>query len=215
LIRIKICCIASITEAKLAIDAGASAIGVVGKMPSGPGPIEDAVAYEICRYAPPGVDTFMLTSKMTAADIVAHYHRVLPTTIQIVDYVGRQVLEEVKQAIPQVKLVQVVHITNGSELAMIEELGDFVSGFLLDSGNTSLAVKELGGTGRTHNWAISKEFVEKSPKPVFLAGGLNPGNARMAIDAVHPYGLDICSGLRTDGALDPVKLRAFMRAVQV
>ncbi len=212
MIRIKICCIASIAEAQIAINAGANALGLVGRMPSGPGPIADEIAYKVCRYAPPGIETFMLTSELTAEGIISHYNRVLPTTIQVVDYVGRAVLEKVKRALAHVRLVQVVHITDGSELAMIEELGDVVSAFLLDSGNTRLAVKELGGTGRTHDWAISRRFVEASPVPVFLAGGLKAENAAEAIQTVQPYGLDICSGVRREGALDGKKLSAFINA---
>jgi len=75
-------------------------------------------------------------------------------------------------------------------------------------------VKQLGGTGRTHDWSLSRRIRDAVDIPVFLAGGLNAGNVSRGIAQVSPYGVDVCSGLRVDGALDEVKLRDFMRAVQ-
>jgi phosphoribosylanthranilate isomerase len=88
-----------------------------------------------------------------------------------------------------------------------------VHAFLLDSGRPSLPTPEYGGTGRTHDWAVSAEFVRRSPHPVFLAGGLSAANVSEAIRRVRPFGVDLCSGVRTDGHLDPGKLRAFVGAV--
>jgi phosphoribosylanthranilate isomerase len=83
---------------------------------------------------------------------------------------------------------------------------------LLDSGNPSLAVKELGGTGRVHDWKLSREIRDKASVPVYLAGGLNASNAAQAVREVQPFALDVCSGVRTGGALDAAKVQAFMRA---
>src|SRR6478735_5118220 len=83
--RIKICCINSIADAKMAIDFGAAAVGLVGKMPSGPGPIEDELIASIIKTIPPPIATFLLTSETTAEEIVAHQQRVHSGTIQIVD----------------------------------------------------------------------------------------------------------------------------------
>ncbi|HNL40150.1 MAG TPA: hypothetical protein PKH43_13465, partial [Saprospiraceae bacterium] len=90
---------------------------------------------------------------------------------------------------------------------------DQLDALLLDSGNPNLAVKELGGTGRVHNWAISRRIVEQSGVPVFLAGGLRPDNVQAAVEAVQPWGLDLCSGVRTEGRLDEQKLAAFFAAL--
>ena len=84
---------------------------------------------------------------------------------------------------------------------------------LLDSGNPNLKVKELGGTGRIHNWDLSRLIVEKAGIPVFLAGGLNPKNVLKAIKIVQPYGVDICSGVRSNNSLDEEKLKAFFHQV--
>lgn len=88
-----------------------------------------------------------------------------------------------------------------------------VDALLLDSRNPNLAVKELGGTGRVHNWQLSRQIREQVSKPVFLAGGLHAGNVREAIETVQPFGLDLCSGVRTNGQLDMRKLEAFFERV--
>jgi len=212
--RVKVCCISSVDEAQLAIDLGADALGLVGAMPSGPGVVADELAATIVRRVPPPVATFMLTSEITTDGILAHHNRVLANTIQLVDAVPAITYTQLRQALPMVKLVQVIHVID--ERSIVEALAAVANGadaLLLDSGNPNLTVKELGGTGRVHNWQVSRAIVDQSPVPVFLAGGLNPTNARTAIEQVRPFGLDICSGVRTNGHLDADKLRAFMDQV--
>ena len=213
-IKIKICCIISLHEAQTAIRLGADALGLVGQMPSGPGIIGDALAGQIAGQTPPPVATFLLTSETTADGIIAHHRRVNSSAIQLVDAVPAGTYSIVKAALPAVKIVQVIHVTGPESLD--EALPAVDAGadvLLLDSGNPTLAVKELGGTGRVHNWAISRQIVDQSRVPVFLAGGLNPQNARAAIEAVQPFGLDICSGVRTNGQLDEAKLAEFMTTI--
>jgi phosphoribosylanthranilate isomerase len=142
-VKTKICCISSIEEARLAIQYGADALGLVGHMPSGPGVIEDD----------------------SAIDLVTMYE-------------------------PR------------------------VHAFLLDSGRPSAAVAELGGTGRAHDWRISASIVRATTRPVYLAGGLTSENVSQAIDRVNPFGLDLCSGVRTGNALDESKLKVFMETVE-
>ncbi len=213
--RVKICCISSPDEARLAVELGADALGLVGAMPSGPGVVADELAADIVRQVPPPIATFMLTSETTVAGILAHHGRVLASTIQLVDAVPPETYAQLRQALPTVKLVQVIHVTD--ERSVAEALAAVASGadaLLLDSGNPNLTVKELGGTGRVHNWQLSRAIVDQSSVPVFLAGGLNPANVRTAIGQVQPFGLDICSGVRTNGQLDADKLRAFMEQVR-
>lgn len=214
MIRVKICCIANEQEAALAINAGADAIGLVGKMPSGPGPIADELIRTIAASVPPPVATFLLTSEQTAQGIIAHHHRTKTNTIQIVDELHGRDYETIREALPHVKLVQVVHVVGERSVDEAAELAEFVDAILLDSGNPSLAIKELGGTGRRHDWALSRRIVENCGNPVFLAGGLNADNVREAIDKVQPFGLDICSGVRTDGLLDQWKLEKFFAAAR-
>ena len=210
--RIKICCISSVDEAKMAVDFGASALGLVGKMPSGPGPIADELIASIIKTVPPPVATFLLTSETTAEDVIAHQKRVHSSTIQIVDALTERNYKLIREHLPSAKLVQVIHVIDESSVAEAVELSEEADALLLDSGNPNLAVKELGGTGRVHNWNLSKKIVEQSKVPVFLAGGLNAANVAEAIESVNPFGVDICSGVRTNGKLDAKKLEAFFKA---
>lgn len=211
--RVKICCISSLEEARLAVQFGASALGLVGQMPSGPGMISDDLIFEIARQVPPPIGTFLLTSETAARAIVQHQKKVNTNTVQIVDVLESGTYAEIRQALAGVKLVQVIHVTGEESLDEAQRIAPEVDALLLDSGNPNLAVKELGGTGRTHNWAISRRIVESVPVSVFLAGGLKPENVREAIESVQPFGLDLCSGVRTEGKLDLFKLERFFEAV--
>lgn len=210
--RIKICCISSQEEAALAIKYGASALGLVGHMPSGPGVISDELILSIAQNIPPGVSSFLLTSKTKADDIIAHHQKVQTSTIQIVDALEEGTYLFIKQKIPAIKTVQVIHVVDENSVEEAIRISEQVDALLLDSGNPNLAVKELGGTGRTHNWQLSKQIVAQSKVPVFLAGGLNVANVKEAIETVQPFGLDLCSSVRTNGKLDAVKLEAFFNA---
>lgn len=211
-LRIKICCIANEQEAADAIRFGASAIGLVGAMPSGPGPIADEEIFRIARSVPPPIATFLLTSRQTAQGIIKHHNRTRTNTIQLVDELEGGDYKMICTALPSVKLVQVIHVTGEESVDEACGLAEFVDAILLDSGNPKLAVKELGGTGRRHDWKLSRRIVETCGKPVFLAGGLNAENVREALETVRPFGLDVCSGVRTDSKLDLQKLEAFFNA---
>ncbi len=211
--RVKICCIDSLEEAGMAIRFGASALGLVGHMPSGPGIISDDLIAEIARSVPPPVGTFLLTSETDAQAVIQHQKKVGTNTVQIVDALQSGTYSEIRQALGGVKLVQVIHVTGGESVDEAQRIAPEVDAILLDSGNPNLAVKELGGTGRTHNWALSRRIVESVRVPVFLAGGLRPENVRAAIESVQPVGLDLCSGVRTQGNLDPYKLEQFFNTV--
>jgi len=212
-VRVKVCCIQNIEEAQLAIRYGASAIGLVSAMPSGPGPIpEDRIA-EIASQIPPGVDTFLLTSKQDAASIVDQQRRLRTNTLQLVDAVPFEELRLLRKELPGIRLVQVIHVRDTASVEEACSVAPLVDALLLDSGNPSLPVKVLGGTGQTHDWKLSKEIVARSGRPVFLAGGLRAENVRQAIEQVHPFAVDVCSGLRIGGLLDARKVELFFRAV--
>ncbi len=212
--RVKICCISSKQEAFDAIKFGAAALGLVGEMPSGPGVISDKEILEIASNVPPPIATFLLTSETKAQDIIEHHKKVHTNTIQIVDELEDKTYYEIREVLPNTKLVQVVHVLDESSIEKALGLSEQVDSILLDSGNPNLEVKELGGTGRTHNWDLSRKIVEQCEKPVFLAGGLKPENVREAIETVQPFGLDLCSGVRTYGKLDLRKLESFFSEVE-
>jgi phosphoribosylanthranilate isomerase len=211
--RIKVCCIANIEEAKLAIEYGASALGLVGKMPSGPGVISDEEIRKIAAAVPPPIGTFLLTSETSARKIIEHHQRTQTNTIQIVDELVDGTYTDLRQNLPVIKLVQVIHVKNERSIEDALRVAKYVDALLLDSGNPDLKIKELGGTGRVHNWKLSRQIVEQSPIPVFLAGGLTPKNVQEAITQVQPFGLDVCSSVRTNEKLDMKKLEAFFKSV--
>jgi len=213
-VRMKICCIGSLEEAKLAISYGASAIGLVSSMPSGPGPIPEELIATIAAGIPPGIATVLLTSSQNAADIIRQHFATRTNTIQIVDQFPSGGYRLLRQALPAVKLVQVIHVQNEASTEVAVEAARHVDAILLDSGNLNLSIKELGGTGRVHDWFISKSIRETIKIPVYLAGGLRPENVAQAIQAVGPFAVDVCSGVRTNGTLDEEKLSAFVGAVR-
>ena len=211
--RIKICCISSVPEAKMAINSGADALGLVGNMPSGPGPIPDWLISEIVKTIHPPIASFLLTSEQSSEEIIYHVKRVDTNTVQIVDELIVGDYADIRTALPHLKIVQVIHVSDEKSIDEAVHLSSKVDALLLDSGNPKASLKTLGGTGNVHNWEISREIVKAASVPVFLAGGLHAGNVRQAIETVQPFGVDICSGVRTEGRLDPGKLEAFMNAV--
>ena len=212
--RVKICCIASVEEMRMAVAYGASAVGLVSAMPSGPGPIPEEAIAEIAALIPPPVASFLLTSKQDATSIIAQQKRCRTNTIQLCDDVDQRTYQELRNSLPGVSLVQVVHVNGPESVREAVSVSKFVDAILLDSGSPTAAVKVLGGTGRVHDWNLSKAIREAVNIPVFLAGGLRAENVPQAISEVAPFGLDVCSGVRTNGKLDETKLSRFFEAVR-
>lgn len=212
-VRVKVCCIENVEEARTAVALGASALGLVSDMPSGPGVIDEARIAEIAATVPPGVATFLLTCRQDAEAIVAQQRRCRVNTIQICDRFPPGALADLRRALPGIALVQVVHVTGPESLDEALAAAPHVDALLLDSGRPDLARKELGGTGRVHDWELSARIVGAAGLPVYLAGGLRPENVAEAVRRVCPFGVDLCSGVRTEGRLDRDKLARFMAAV--
>jgi phosphoribosylanthranilate isomerase len=208
--RIKICCIKSIEEASMAIKHGASAIGLVSEMPGGPGIISEEKIAEIAESIPPGVASFLLTSKQKVVEIVKQQRKCKTNTIQLCDTLTPSQHEELRSVLPGISIVQVIHVYGEESVKEAIDASEFCHALLLDSGNQKLKVKVLGGTGKTHDWVISKKIVEAVDVPVFLAGGLNPSNIKRAIEEVQPFGVDVCSGLRVNHNLIESKLIEFI-----
>lgn len=210
--RVKICCISTREEAALAISYGASALGLVSEMPSGPGVISEEEIAEIASVVPPPISTFLLTSRKDIEEIAEQVRRCGTNTVQLCDSIDGS-HQRLRRALPGVKIVQVVHVVGSESVEEASRVASEVDAVLLDSGNPALAVKELGGTGRTHDWAFSKQIVESVDVPIFLAGGLNSANVAEAVAAVRPFGIDLCSGVRTKGSLDGSKLSDFFAKI--
>jgi len=197
----------------MAIEYGADALGLVGKMPSGPGPIPDWLIAEIVKTIHPPIASFLLTSEQSSEEIIYHTKRVDTNTVQIVDELTTGTYSDIRTALPHLKIVQVIHVNGEESIDDAVRISPNVDALLLDSGNPKASLKTLGGTGNVHNWDLSREIVKAVDIPVFLAGGLHANNVRQAIETVRPFGVDVCSGVRTEGRLDPNKLEAFINAV--
>lgn len=210
---LKVCCILSEAEAELAIAAGAAALGLVSKMPSGPGVIDEDTIASVVRAVGGRAETVLLTSETTSSAIAAQHARTGASAIQLVDEVAQAELAALRHALPRVRVVQVVHVEGPAAVGRAIAAAPLVDALLLDSGVPGAAVPTLGGTGNTHDWSVSAEVCRAVRVPVFLAGGLRPDNVVEAVAKVRPAGVDVCSGLRTNGALDPAKLGAFVRAL--
>jgi phosphoribosylanthranilate isomerase len=182
-------------------------------MPSGPGVISETLIAEIAETIPPGVASFLLTSQQDLDGIIEQQRRCRTNTIQIVDSLHIDGYKKLKDAMPGIALVQVIHVMEEQSIEEAVTVAPYVNAILLDSGNPSLAIKELGGTGRVHNWEISRAIREAVEVPIFLAGGLNAHNVVQAIRRVGPFGVDVCSGVRTNGLLDEAKLARFFSRV--
>jgi phosphoribosylanthranilate isomerase len=212
--RIKICCMQSTDEATMAVRYGASALGLVSEMPSGPGPIPESLIAEIASTVPPGVSTFLLTALTDVGEIIKQQRRCRTDTVQLTDRLRSGTLADLRAALPGIRIVQVIHVNGEEAIQEAREVGREVHAILLDSGNPDLPVRELGGTGRIHNWEISRRIRDAIEIPVFLAGGLHSDNVSDAIRVVQPFGVDLCSGVRTNDRLDERKLAAFFDAVR-
>ena len=212
--RLKVCCIASIDEAELAIRHGANAIGLVSAMPSGPGVIPDDRIAEISAWIPPGVSTFLLTSSRDVSFIVDQQRRFRTNTIQLCDGLPPNDVLELRRSLPGVSIVQVIHVVDTDALPQATAAATTADALLLDSGDPTKAVKELGGTGRTHDWSVSRRIRDEVDLPIYLAGGLTPENVADAVQRVQPFGVDVCSGLRTRGGLDEEKLARFVHNLE-
>ena len=213
-VRVKICCIGSIDEARIALEAGADALGLVSAMPSGPGPIAEEEIRRIIAWAGDRADTVLLTSRQTAPGITEQAERLGPSILQLVDELPSDALDELRHSNPGRAIMPVLHVPAGNAVEEARRVAPYSDALLLDSGNPAGVVKELGGTGRVHDWEVSRAIVVASSVPVFLAGGLNAGNVTAAIHAVNPYGVDVCSGVRTAGRLDREKTLTFIQAVR-
>jgi phosphoribosylanthranilate isomerase len=182
-------------------------------MPSGPGVISEDMIALIAGKVPPPIATFLLTSAHSAETIIAQQRRCRTNTLQLCDHLPASIYPRLRAELPGIALVQVVHVTGPESVEYAVAAAAHVDALLLDSGNPSLAAKELGGTGRTHDWTLSRRIRDAVDIPLFLAGGLTPANVADAIAAVAPFGLDLCSGVRTNDNLDGDKLRAFFAAI--
>jgi phosphoribosylanthranilate isomerase len=182
-------------------------------MPSGPGVISEELIAEIAATIPPGVDSFLLTCAQDVETVVGQQQRTGASVLQLCDSLLHGSYADLRTALPGIRIVQVIHVTGPESLVEALAVAPHVHALLLDSGLPTLPVKQLGGTGRVHDWAVSRQIRERCGVPLYLAGGLRAENVQAAVREVHPFGLDLCTGVRSAGKLDEAKLSRFVSAV--
>jgi len=205
----------SYDEAMMAVRYGAAAVGMISAVPSNPWVLAEERIADIVARLPPGVASFLVTISQEVAAIIAQQRRCHANTVQLGDRLTDGTYQELRAALPGVRIVQVIHVTGEEALQEAQLVAPQVDGLVLDSGSRDPLHKQLGATGQTHDWHISSRICRAVGVPVFLAGGLNPTNVADAIRQVRPYGVDLCTGVRTDGRLDEEKVRAFFAAVNL
>ena len=166
---------------------------------------------------PPGIDAFLLTPLQTVEELVEQNRLVKARTLQLVDELPAGAHAELRRAMPGVKLVQVIHVTGPESVDEAVAVAPDVDAILLDSGNPSLKVKELGGTGRRHDWAHQpRRSARRSTCRCGSPAASTPTTRARRSRPCSPFALDLCSGLRTGEGydLDQDKLDRFMAAVR-
>lgn len=193
----------------MASGAGADLLGLVGPMPGGPGVLTPAEARAIASGFDGPARPVLLTSSETAEDIARDASDAGVSSVQVVRHIPVGDARTLGES--GLHYMQVIHVEDTASVDLIDLYAEHCDAFLLDSGTPATGV--LGGTGAVHDWALSAEVVRRSPRPVWLAGGLTPANVGEAMARVRPDGLDVCSGLRRAGRLDAGLLRDYMQAI--
>lgn len=211
---LKICCIQSLDEARLAIREGATHIGLLPESTGGDRAIPEARVLAIAAATRDAAASVMVTQERDVVALCAQHARCGTSAIQLARPLAPEAYAALRAAVGSVSLIQSVHVDGPSAVAVARTLMPHVDVLLLDSGRADGSPAELGNTGRVHDWQISRAIVEASSRPVLLAGGVGPDNVAEALRVVGPAGVDICSGVRTSGHLDEDRLRAVRAALR-
>lgn len=199
--RVKICCIQNPDEARLAIGVGADSLGLVSSTPASPQVMRPEKIREITQLIPPSIDAFVLTALDSSWDLIDLIRNVKNRTIQLIDRLNTGNYLEIRASIPCVKIVQTIDASHEEAFDQAIRIDSYVDAILLKA--------NLHGS-----WEVCREIVEHVQTPVFLSGDLHALNVREAIEAIRPFGVDVCEGVRTEGKLDAEKLRRFIHEVK-
>jgi len=206
-VRVKICGITREEDLAVAVAAGADAVGFLVGVPSSPRNLTLERAERLLRQVPIFVDSVVVMAPQNINGLVEICEGLKPTAIQIH---GKKNFDasEIRERIKDTRLIKTVYVTKDAlKETVIEDLKTF-DAVLLDS----FTKVQYGGTGRVHDWTLSRQIKEAvAPLPVILAGGLKPENVKEAILTVQPYAVDVASGVELRPAVkDHEKIRAFV-----
>ncbi len=206
-VRVKICGITREEDLAVPLAAGADAVGFLVGVPSSPRNLTLERAEKLLQRVPVFVDSVVVTAPQSINGLVKICERLKPTAIQIH---GRKNFHasELRERIEHTRLIKTIYVT---EETLNETVIEYLKAFdavLLDS----FTKGQYGGTGRVHDWTLSRQIKEAvAPLPVILAGGLKPENVQEAILTVQPYAVDVSSGVELRPAVkDHDRVRAFV-----
>lgn len=214
MVRVKICGIKRIEDAFSAVRWGADSVGfLVGQRHASPDFVTPDQAREMILRLPPFITKVMVTHLHTAKEVVALADQVCPDTVQLHGEIPHNEIRELRRQRPHLRILKSFHIVDEASIEYGVPYVGIVDAFVLDSVNVETG--EIGGTGLTHDWTISRRVVARYPTPVILAGGLTPENVQDAIHAVRPYAVDVNSGLKdAQGFKDHAKIHTFVDSVK-
>lgn len=206
--RVKICGITDLNDMEAALAGGTDALGfLVGITHQAEDKIDPRIARELVRKVPPFVSTVVVTHLTNPNEIVALQQYIQASTLQIHDYVPPLEINCIRNLLPGVKIIKAIHVIDETSVELAKSFEPYVDALLLDSRTTT----RIGGTGVTHDWNISRRIVTECSLPIILAGGLTPENVFNAVLKVQPFGVDVNSGVESNGKKDYLKVTAFVR----
>jgi len=205
LIKVKICGVRTAEDAVKCVEAGADAVGML--LAPSPRRITPVQAGEIVKILPPFVTPVIVMMPSSAGEAVEMARMVNPGAIQLQGDEPPEMLADIRRALPGIRLIKAVHVGGGDELEKARAYEQVADAILLDTMSPN-----KGGSGQTHDWAVSRTIAASIKKPVVLAGGLGPGNVAAAVRAVKPYAVDVASGVEGEGRVkDMALIEKFIR----
>lgn len=209
--RCKICGTNTFADLKCAVDAKADAVGfIVGTKYLSDDSVTMEKAAAMIKKVPPFMEVVAVTHLTDVSDLIKIVSKTNCTTLQIQDDIFPEKISEIYEAAPYLKIIKAVHVMDESAIDTAKVFEDVCDGIILDT----KAGGRIGGTGKTHDWSVSRKIVEEVSLPVILAGGLTPENVGEAISVVQPYAVDVHSGVKLDGVRDCVRTKKFVEAAR-
>lgn len=205
--KVKICGNASLNDLKIALSAGADAVGfITGTNYKSEDAVTKSCAKKLVLSLPPFVASVAVTHLQNPQDLIDIIDETGCSTLQIQNDVSLEDMDIVKNGLPHTKIIKAVHVTGIEAIEKAEMFSKTADAIILDTKTET----RIGGTGITHDWNISAEIVKRLNKPVILAGGLSPSNLAEAIEKVKPYAVDVHSGVKKNGARDFYLTKSFV-----
>jgi len=212
-VSVKVACIRNPEEAMRAVSFGAAAIGMAAETPTGGRALTHAEIARIVAAVPETTGTFLMTTRRSAIELAELARNAGVNTIQLWDEPDPDAYAHLRSAVPGISIVQSIPVMGEGAIETAISVSPRVDALLLDSASRSVPVRWEEQHGRTHDWRISRRIADAVSIPVILSGGLTHLNVADAIRAVRPYGVEVCSGVRTKGQLNTTLLVQFLEVM--